>query len=230
MRLVLSDQGTETPSTAPVSATSLGRPQRGIPIARRHSRKSVFLNVPYDRRFEKAYLAFIAGLCGFGLVPRATLQLPGPQRRLDRIVELIQECRYSVHDLSRVQASGPSPRTPRFNMPFELGLAIMWSLVHPKKHEWVVFEEQPHRLQRSLSDLNGTDPYVHHGDPDRVLTALSDAFIRTDDPPSVEELRLIHAAVRRAADAARTRYHDIFSARPFEELVLAATNAAEFVR
>lgn len=163
-------------------------------------------------------------------MPRATLQLAGRERRLDRIVQLIQECHYSVHDLSRVQSSGPAPRTPRFNMPFELGLAIMGSLIHPNDHEWLVFEEEPHRLQRSLSDLNGTDPYIHHGDADSVLIMLCDAFVRIDDRPSIEELRFIYAAVRRAARDVRVRYHDIFGARPFEELVLAATNATALLR
>ncbi len=29
-----------------------------------------------------------------------------------------------------------------------------------QKHEWFVLEARPHRLQRSLSDLNGTDPLI----------------------------------------------------------------------
>ena len=73
----------------------------------------------------------------------------------------MRHCRYSVHDLSRVQLSGPVPRTPRFNMPFELGVAVTWTALNPKLHEWFLFEEQPHRLQRSLSDVSGTDPYIH---------------------------------------------------------------------
>ena len=51
------------------------------------------------------FVALIAGLCAFGLRPRATLEIPGSSRRLDRILELISACRYSFHDLSRVQLS-----------------------------------------------------------------------------------------------------------------------------
>ena len=40
----------------------------------------------YDRRYERLYLAFIAGRSAFGLAPRATVELAGSQRRLDRIV------------------------------------------------------------------------------------------------------------------------------------------------
>ncbi|MBI1963003.1 MAG: hypothetical protein HYS37_06510 [Candidatus Rokubacteria bacterium] len=83
--------------------------------------QNAFLNVPYDPRYEKLFVALIAGLCAFGLRPRATLEIPSPTRRLDRILELLAACRYSFHDLSRVQLSRGAPR---FNMPFEVGLAV----------------------------------------------------------------------------------------------------------
>ena len=88
--------------------------------------------------------AFIAGLSAFGLAPRATVELAGSQRRLERIVRLLRNCRYSFHDLSRVSLDRNPPATPRFNMPFELGLAASpgWR----RAHEWFVFEERRHRL------------------------------------------------------------------------------------
>jgi hypothetical protein len=52
------------------------------------------------------------------------VEIPGGARRLDRILRLIRSCRYSFHDLSRVELDRNPPPTPRFNMPFELGLAI----------------------------------------------------------------------------------------------------------
>jgi hypothetical protein len=88
---------------------------------------SVFLNIPYDTRFQPLYLAYIVGLTELGLTPKATLAIPGGLNRLDRIFALIQSCRYSIHDLSRIQLDRNPPPTPRFNMPFELGLAIAWS-------------------------------------------------------------------------------------------------------
>lgn len=97
-------------------------PRRG---ARRDSRaESVFLNIPYDSAFERLFLAYIAAVSAFGFTPRATLEIPFSRRRLDRIVALILQSEYSVHDLSRVQLDRNSPRTPRFNMPFELGLTV----------------------------------------------------------------------------------------------------------
>ncbi|MGH2626137.1 MAG: hypothetical protein ACRDHY_05750 [Anaerolineales bacterium] len=88
--------------------------------------------------------------------PRATLEIPSPARRLDRILELIAACRYSFHDLSRVQLSGGAPR---FNMPFEVGLAVATARWRPA-HQWFLLEARPYRLQQTLSDLGGTDAYT----------------------------------------------------------------------
>jgi hypothetical protein len=115
---------------------------------------------------------------------------------------------------------------PRFNMPFELGIAVERSRRPDVTHQWVVFEEQPHRLQRTLSDLNGTDPYIHLGDPDRLLVELSNALVRHIAEPSLERLRHVHAVVRRAARRARREYGTLYGARPFKDLVVAATRAA----
>ena len=73
---------------------------------------SVFLNIPYDTRFQPLYLAYIVGLTELGLTPKATLAIPGGLNRLDRIFALIQSCRYSIHDLSRIQIDRNPPPTP----------------------------------------------------------------------------------------------------------------------
>ena len=131
---------------------------------------TVFLNIPYDPPFSPLFLAYIAGISVFGLVPRATLEIPGSTRRLDRIITLIKSCQYSIHDLSRVELDPTPPATPRFNMPFELGLAVALDAAFPKKrHTWFVFETAQWRMQKSLSDLNGTDVYVHGGTVEGVF-------------------------------------------------------------
>jgi hypothetical protein len=102
------------------------------PLAVEPQARAVFLNFPYDGQFVPLYLAYIAGVCAFKLIPRVALELPGGERRLNRIVELILSCRYSFHDLSRVELDLRRPRTPRMNMPFELGLAVMASYFQPE--------------------------------------------------------------------------------------------------
>ena len=87
------------------------------------SAPAVFLNAPYDKEFEPLFLAYIVGVLGFGLIPRAALEIGGAGNRIDRIVGMIKGCGLSIHDLSRVQLSSRPPHLPRFNMPFELGMA-----------------------------------------------------------------------------------------------------------
>ena len=50
------------------------------PSPKRPASKSedlVFLNVPYDPSFAPSFLAYVCGICAFGLIPRATLELQG---------------------------------------------------------------------------------------------------------------------------------------------------------
>ncbi len=189
---------------------------------------TAFLNVPYDERYEKLYLAFIAGLCGFGLIPRATVEIAGSPRRLDRIVSLIRSCRYSFHDLSRVELDRTPPSTPRFNMPFELGLAIALSKSRPQVHQWFVFESVSHRLNKSLSDLDGSDPYIHGETSDGVLRALTNALSRTDKRPTLRELREVYEDLGAGAWKIKRDWGgSLIEARPFADLVILA---GEFAR
>src|SRR5579862_5388320 len=118
---------------------------------RNASPESVFLNIPYDDRFENLLLAYIAGLSAFGFQPRATLEIPFSKRPLERIRSLIAGSQYSIHDLSRVQLDRKRPRTPRFNMPFELGLTVALERTAIRGHAWVVCESQRFRLKKSLT-------------------------------------------------------------------------------
>jgi hypothetical protein len=154
----------------------------------------VFLNIPYDEEFSSLYIAYIVGLFQLGLVPHIASEIPGGKRRLDRIFELIQSCQYSIHDLSRVEVRVTPTGLPRFNMPLELGMTITWANLHPKRHIWFVWESEPYRLQRSASDLNGTDPYIHSGTAEGVLSELRNAF-RRDRAPSVPQMLTVYGLV-----------------------------------
>ncbi len=139
----------------------------------------VFLNVPYDKKFEKLFVAYIAGIAAFGFAPRATLEIRKSSDRLDKILELIRTCEHSIHDLSRVESDRVTPQTPRFNMPFELGLTVAWSrLAKERRHKWFVFESVDHRLQKALSDLNGIDPKIHNGRIGDIFIELRNIFTR----------------------------------------------------
>jgi hypothetical protein len=191
-----------------------------VPVPNHSSDTSAFLNIPHDARYGRLYLAFIAGLSAYGLAPRATVEIPGGQGRLDRILELIQECRYSFHDLSRVELDPRRPRTPRFNMPFELGLTVASQKLLRKDQMWFVFESRRYRLSKSLSDLNGTDPYVHGGTVGGVFRELTNALVRIRQQPSVEDMSEIYRELRKAAPGIlrEAGADSLFGARVFRNL------------
>jgi hypothetical protein len=186
------------------------------------AKEAVFLNIPYDAPFTRKYLAYIAALSAMGLVPQATLGITG-NRRLDRITSLIQSCGYSIHDLSRVQLDRHAPRTPRFNMPFELGLAVAWAQANPA-HKWFVFEAVRRRVNKSLSDLDGTDAYIHGGTVRGVMGEVCNAFVSPMKQPTVPQMMEVYFELRR--DCPRILRNagaqSIFTARVFSDLCLAA--------
>ena len=205
-------------------------PARKSPLHDRRTAKpsvekaDVFLNVPYDECFENLFLAYIAGISAFGFAPRATLEIPFSQRRLERIVSLIASSQYSVHDMSRVELDRTAPRTPRFNMPFELGLTVGLG-----KQAWIVCETQRHRIKKSLSDLDGTDVYIHDGTVRGVFRELCNAFVRTRRQPSVVQMMQIYRILRSnfAGILRKAGAKDPFNARVFLDLCVLASAAAD---
>ncbi|MFZ0679861.1 hypothetical protein [Candidatus Binatus sp.] len=144
-------------------------------------------------------------------------------------MKLIRSCQYSFHDLSRVQLDREKPRTPRFNMPFELGLVVAWATLGGPTHRWFVLERVPHRLTKSLSDLNGTDPFIHRGTAQGVMKALSNALYRNAESPSFAELEMIFRDLKAAASKFRSSRNggSLFEAHAFKWLVLAAQSSAQ---
>jgi len=95
----------------------------------------VFLNVPYDKSYEQQFVALVAALTCFGCKPRCALEVPDDSDgRLKKIVGLLQRCAVSVHDLSYVRLRGERLRVPRFNMPFEAGIAYKVASESNGKH------------------------------------------------------------------------------------------------
>jgi hypothetical protein len=193
--------------------------------------KAVFLNIPYDEEFSSLYIAYVVGLCQMSFVPHLASEIPGGRRRLSRVFELIQSCRYSIHDLSRVEVNVAPSATPRFNMPLELGMTITWEILNPDQHTWFVWESEPYRLQRSASDLNGTDPYIHNGTPQGVLSELRNAFQR-DRTPSVPDMLEVYRFVNSSLNAIwmRNGTSNPYARSVFEELVWLSSTLTDIVR
>src|SRR5687767_10247867 len=83
---------------------------------------SVFINCPFDNNYEPLLYSIIFTVFRCGFIPRSAMEEDdGSDMRLDKILRLIQQCKFGIHDLSRTELDSHN-QLPRFNMPFELGL------------------------------------------------------------------------------------------------------------
>jgi hypothetical protein len=188
---------------------------------------AAFINLPYAKRYEKVYLAFIAGVAGYGLVPTAAVRDPASNYQLERIFKLISAASYSFHDLSSMALDSRAPRTPRLNMAFELGLAIAITKCTAPAHQWFVFDTVPYRLDKALSDLGGIRPRIHDRSPRTVLRAIMNALTREKHQPTLANLLSIYADVEKIARKIKAQYsNDLFETRPFDELAFVANESA----
>jgi hypothetical protein len=157
-----------------------------VPSQDRFVRQNVFLNVPFDFRYSPLFTTVVGGLAALGREPHCVLEVPSDgQNRLERIYGLIASCGASIHDLSRISLSG-TLRVPRFNMPFELGIA--YALSRQQTHQFFVFEAREHRLQASLSDMNGHDPQIHGETQSGILRCILNCFGTPEGAPSFSVL------------------------------------------
>jgi len=93
---------------------------------------------------------------------------------------------------------------------------------------WFVMEAVNYRLAKSLSDLNGTDPYIHGGTIEGVFREMGNALVRKGRQPSVLQMWRIYREVRGKIPAILRRCgtQSVFQARVFEEISFAANVTA----
>ena len=85
-------------------------------------RTSVFINCPFDEEYKLLLRPMLFTLVYAGLVPRlASEKSDSLEQRIEKILRLIKECKYSIHDLSRLKSERAN-QFSRLNMPFELGI------------------------------------------------------------------------------------------------------------
>ncbi|HEV7836746.1 MAG TPA: hypothetical protein VGO75_01660 [Gemmatimonadaceae bacterium] len=186
-----------------------------------------FLNLPYSKRYERVYLALIAGASAYGLVATAAVRDPSSRYQLDRIYDLITTAQYSFHDLSWMSLDAKRPRTPRLNIAFELGLAVAISRSAGANHQWFIFDTVPYRLDKALSDLGGIRPRIHDLTPESVLRALMNALAREKQQPTFANLIAVYRDVEEAGRRIKLNYsRDLFDAKPFAELTFVASEAS----
>lgn len=136
---------------------------------------SVFINCPFDRKYEKLFDAIIFAILDCGFSARCALELEnGAQIRIDRIAGIISNCRLAVHDLSRTQLDNKT-RLPQFNMPLELGMFLGAHRFGSGRHRekvCLILDTERYRYQKFISDIAGQDIREHNNSSLVLITAI----------------------------------------------------------
>jgi hypothetical protein len=163
--------------------------------------RNVFINCPFDDEYTPLFEAIVFTILACGL--RATCarsRLNSSDVRLHKILEIIGDCRYSIHDLSRTELDRTSA-LPRFNMPLELGIDL-GCRAYGRDYEqksFLIFDRDRFRFHAYVSDIAGQDIAHHEGDPNRAIARVRD-WLRSEtgrpDIPGARAMQLKYAAFR----------------------------------
>ncbi|MFC5343552.1 hypothetical protein ACETK8_09955 [Brevundimonas staleyi] len=140
--------------------------------------RNVFINCPFDNDYLSLLRPIVFCIYRLGFQPRiASERLDGTEPRIEKILELIEDSQFGIHDLSRIKA-GKAGEMFRLNMPLELGLDIGCKRFKGADDErWrtkkcLILETERYRYQAALSDLSNSDIVAHGNDPLEAFTAV----------------------------------------------------------
>lgn len=147
---------------------------------RRSFNTNIFVNCPFDNDYREILEGIVFTILYLGFYPRLALESSNSaDTRIDKILQLIKESKFGIHDLSRIVAKDKDEHY-RMNMPFELG--IDYGCQKLKGHKWkskkiLILEEEKYRFQKAISDLSGSDIKNHNGEVNKAIYAVRDWLV-----------------------------------------------------
>jgi hypothetical protein len=185
---LLAATATKAGTTQQNPRTSVELP-RNIEVSQMRSEYelSVFINCPFDKRYQKLLYAIVFTVHDCGYIARSALELTDTsQVRISKILRIISECQIGIHDISRTELDAKT-KLPRFNMPLELGMSLAakeYGSARQRRKLCLVLDRSPHRYQKFCSDIAGQDISTHGRNVKRLIRAVRD-FLRSASPASV---------------------------------------------
>ena len=123
-----------------------------------------------------------------GFRPRYSLERSDSgEARIGKIINLIAESQFGIHDLSRCQAEEAGDFF-RLNMPLELGLdlgARNFGGRAYKEKRILILEEERYRFQKAISDISNSDIKSHEGKPDEIVRIVRDWLVHEAQAPAI---------------------------------------------
>lgn len=143
---------------------------------------NIFINCPFDKEYDSLLRPLLFTIVFFGFTPRiASERGDSLELRITKILELIKTSKYSIHDLSRLQAKKKG-EISRLNMPFELGIDYgcrLFSSDHLTTKKCLILEARRYKYMEALSDLNGVNIKAHKNTPAEIVTVMRNWFSGT---------------------------------------------------
>jgi hypothetical protein len=192
--------------------------------------QDVFINCRFDPDWNSHFEALVFAVIACGFKVRCAREMDDAAgTRIDKLYQIIAESRFGIHDLSCVELD-PASNLPRFNMPLELGFflaAKRYGGDGQKEKRCLIFDSEPYRYQRFISDLNGMDFTPHNNDAPQMVISVRNflqAASRRKTIPTGRNVALSHASfvvARPDLLAAAELGHNNVPFADFEQLVLA---------
>ena len=140
------------------------------------SNRDVFVNCAFDSGFQPIFHGIVFAIIRSGFRARCALETQdGAETRFAKIQQIIEQCRYGIHDISRTETDG-NPPLPRFNMPLELGVflgAKRYGDTIQRRKRALILDREQYRYQRLISDIAGQDIVSHSGNPANAIAAVT---------------------------------------------------------
>lgn len=140
-------------------------------------RISVFINCPFDAAYRTLFRSIVFAVIHCGFRARCALEIEdSSQVRIDKILRIVEQCQYGVHDISRTELDRKN-RLPRFNMPLELGIflaAKRFGSSFQKRKACLILDRHPYRYQKFISDIAGQDIQAHRRKQERAISLTRD--------------------------------------------------------
>jgi hypothetical protein len=138
--------------------------------------RDVFINCPFSVDYHQHFQAIVFAILRSGFKPRCARENDdGGEIRIDKILRIIRECRYGIHDISKTEPD-PSSGLPRFNMPLELGLflgARTFGGRDQARKKLLILDREPFRYQQFISDIGGQDIHSHNGEAPALIEEIA---------------------------------------------------------
>jgi hypothetical protein len=136
---------------------------------------NVFVNCPFDAEYKPLLDPLLFTIRYLGFQPRIALERSeSGESRITKIIELIEDSKYAIHDLSRLKAKRKG-EISRLNMPFELGVdwgCRQFGRGRLSEKKIVILEASRFTYQSALSDIAGSDIAAHRNEPEELVSVV----------------------------------------------------------